>query len=60
MALQSTLRERARPGDIVRILLIVVATIAAIVALSAMFGFNGTGPWTDLTIDPGAALGLPY
>ena len=39
--------------DVVRILLIVVAVIVGMLALNVIFGFNGTGPWTDLTVDPG-------
>jgi hypothetical protein len=46
--------------DVVRILLIVAAVVVVMLALNVVFGFNGTGPWTDLTIDPGAELGLPY
>ena len=53
MALKSTLRERARVEDIVRVLLIVAAVIVVMLGLNVVFGFNGTGPWTDLTIDPG-------
>lgn len=45
--------------DVVRILLIVATVVVAMLALNIVFGFNGTGPWTDLTEDPGAALGLP-
>lgn len=54
------LGERARFEDVVRILLIVGAVIVAMLALNVIFGFNGTGPWTDLTTDPGAELGLPF
>jgi hypothetical protein len=54
MALQqSTLRERASLEDIVRVLLIVAAVIVVMLALNVVFGFNGTGPWTGLTPDPG-------
>ncbi|MBI3748129.1 MAG: hypothetical protein HY262_04705 [Chloroflexi bacterium] len=53
MALHSTLREGVSFEDIVRVLLVVAAVIVAMLALNLVFGFNGTGPWTDLTIDPG-------
>jgi hypothetical protein len=46
--------------DVVRILLILAAVVVVMLALNVVFGFNGTGPWTDLTNDPGAGLGLPY
>jgi hypothetical protein len=46
--------------DVVRILLLVAAVVVGMLALNVVFGFNGTGPWTDLTMDPGAGLGLPY
>jgi hypothetical protein len=57
---QSTLRERASFEDIVRVLLIVAAVIVVMLALNVVFGFNGTGPSTDLTVDPAHALGLPF
>ena len=53
MALHSTLSERASFEDIVRVLLVVAAVIVVMLGLNLVFGFNGTGPWTDLTIDPG-------
>ncbi len=45
--------------DVVRILLIVAAVIVVMLALNVVFGFNGTGPWTDLNPDPGIGLSLP-
>ncbi len=45
--------------DVVRILLIVVAVVLGMLALNVVFGFNGTGPWTDLNTDPGVGLSLP-
>jgi hypothetical protein len=47
-------------GDVVRILLIVVAAIAGMLALNVIFGFSGAGPSFDLTPDPGTALGRPF
>lgn len=60
MALQSTPRERASFEDIVRVLLVVAAVIVVMLGLNVVFGFNGTGPWTDLTLDPGTDLGRPF
>jgi hypothetical protein len=61
MALQqSTLGARASFEDIVRVLLIVAAVIVVMLALNVVFGFTGTGPSYDLTLDPGAGLGLPF
>lgn len=60
MALQQTLRERVGFQEIVRTLMVVGAVILGMLALNAIFGFNGAGPWTDLTTDPGAELGLPF
>ena len=45
--------------DVVRILLIVAAVIVGMLALNVVFGFNGTGPWTDLNPDPGIGISLP-
>lgn len=56
MALQSTPRERATVEDIVRVFLVVAAVIVVMLALNVVFGFNGSGPVTDLTTDPG----LPF
>ncbi|HEY6014103.1 MAG TPA: hypothetical protein VIU37_08845 [Candidatus Limnocylindrales bacterium] len=53
MALQSTPREGVSFEDIVRVLLVVAAVIVVMFGLNLVFGFNGTGPWTDLTVDPG-------
>lgn len=57
---QTALGQRARLEDVVRVLLVVAAVIVGALALNVVFGFNGTGPWTDLTTDPGAELGLPF
>ncbi len=46
--------------DVVRILLIVAAVIVVMLALNVVFGFNGSGPWTGLTPDPGTELGRPF
>jgi hypothetical protein len=58
---QTTLRERVMPfEDIVRVLLFVAAVIVVMLALNAVFGFNGSGPPINLTVDPAAGLGLPF
>jgi hypothetical protein len=57
---QSTLGARASFEDIVRVLLIVAAVIVVMLALNVVFGFNGSGPAYDLTVDPAAGLGLPF
>lgn len=61
MALQQlTLGARASFEDIVRVLLLVAAVIVVMLALNVVFGFNGSGPPFDLTVDPAAGLGLPF
>ena len=58
---RGTLSRRAASfEDALRILLILAAAIVVMLALTAVFGFNGAAPSFDLTPDPGAALGLPY
>ena len=56
----AALGQRARFEDVVRVLVVVAAVIVGMLALNVIFGFSGTGPWTDLTTDPGADLGLPF
>jgi len=57
---QATLQQRAASlPDVVRVLLVVAAVIVGMLALSVIFGFNGTGPFTGLNPDPGVGLALP-
>ena len=58
--------QRATPGtgvlssDLVRILLIVVAVIALMLVLTAIFGVSLPGPSYQITPDPAAGMGLPF
>jgi len=55
----STLVQRAEAHpDLVRTLLILVAVVAAMAVLTAIFGVSHTGPAYDFIPDPGAALGF--
>ena len=62
MALGSTAhRQRATSyQDLVRVLLIIVAVIALMLVLTALFGVHHAGPSYEIVPDPAAAIGLPF
>jgi hypothetical protein len=48
-----------RAQDLVRVLLIIAATIAVMLIATAIFGVQGTGEVYDIVPDP-AGVGVPY
>ena len=51
MALQQTTVDH-RTEDLLRVVLLIVAAVAAIVILTAIFGMSGAPPSLDLVPDP--------
>ena len=51
MALQQTTVDH-RTEDLLRAMVLIVAAIAAVVILTAIFGMSGTSPSLDLVPDP--------
>ena len=55
----STLVQRVgQHQDLVRVLLMLVAVVAVMAVLTAIFGVTHSGPSYDIIPDPGAALGF--
>jgi len=62
MALHRTTvgQQAAAYANLVRILLIAVAVIAAMLVLTALFGWHQVAPLYQIVPDPAGALGLPF
>ena len=58
---QSTLGQRIAPyQDLVRVLLVVVAVIALMLVMTAVFGVHQAVPSYQIVPDPAAGLGLTF
>jgi hypothetical protein len=59
MALQQPSVTHATRDDVIRILVIMATVVAVVVIATAMFGMS-SGPAFDITPDPARLSGLPF